>query len=199
MPDHSRLRAGSIASGDQVAIRLIKSADLPQIAGFPFTASITHPMSDLDALTRSFENTGLWAETSGAVAIVDAQSGRLLGTLQFYRSAPCIHGLELGYIIHDAADRGKGMASEAVRLFSDYLFDSLPDFYRLQLIIEAWNVPSWKLAERCGFVREGLLRSAGFGTGDPADCFIYCRTRKDWHEARNSPISMGGAPKTPNP
>lgn len=106
---------------------------------------------------------------------------------------PCIHGYELGYIIHDPADRGRGVATEAVRLFSDHLFGAAPGFYRLQLLIETWNVASWKLAERCGFVREGLLRSAGFGSGDPADCFAYARTRKDWHEARHSPVSMGGS------
>ena len=119
-------------------------------------------------------------------------SGRLLGTAQFYRSAPCIHGFELGYIIHDRADRGRGSASLAVRLFSDYLFAEFPDFYRQQLLIEVWNTASWKLAERCGLLREGVLRSAGLGDGDPADCFIYSRTRKDWHEERHTRISMGG-------
>lgn len=185
-----------IVSGEKIAIRRILAGDLPRVAGFPFTVSITEPLSDPGLLTEVFRDSGLWTDTAGAVAIVDAQDGRLLGTMQFYRSAPCIHGFEMGYIIHDPADRGAGKASEAVRLFSDYLFVTLPDFYRLQLIIEAWNVPSWKLAERCGFVREGLLRSAGFGSGDPADCFIYCRTRKDWHESRHSPISMGGLSKT---
>ena len=197
MSPQTHVPDGAIASGDHVAIRRRASRDLPRVANFPFTASITEPLSDLSALTETFERSGLWTDSSGAVAIVDAQNSRLIGTMQFYRSAPCIHGFEMGYIIHEAADRGAGKATEAVRLFSDYLFETLPDFYRLQLIIEAWNVPSWKLAERCGFVREGLLRSAGFGSGDPADCFIYCRTRKDWHEARHSPISMGGATVRP--
>lgn len=181
------------ARGDHVTIRRVEVADLEQISRFAFTVSITEPLSELATLTGVFNTSGFWAITSGAVAIVDTNDGRLLGTAQFYRSAPCIHGYELGYIIHDAADRGRGAASEAVKLFSDYLFETIPDFYRLQLIIETWNVASWKLAERCGFVREGLLRSAGFGVADPADCFIYCRTRKDWHEAHHSPISMGGS------
>jgi len=181
-----------IAAGNIIALRRVAAADLEQISAFAFTVSITHALTDKTELTRAFERTGFWAQDAGAVAIVDVAAGRLLGTSQFYRSAPCIHGLELGYIIHDPADRRRGAASEAVRLFSDYLLEARPAVYRLQLIIEAWNVASWKLAERCGFVREGLMRSAGFGSGDPADCFLYARTRKDWHEARHSPISMGG-------
>jgi RimJ/RimL family protein N-acetyltransferase len=183
-----------LVRGARVTIRRIESADLAQIRPFAFTVSITRPLSELDALTQAFETAAFWADDSGAVAIVDSSDGRLLGTAQFYRSAPCIHGYEMGYIIHDPADRGRGAATEAVRLFSGYLFETIPGFYRLQLIIEVWNVASWKLAERCGFVREGLLRSAGFGAGDPSDCFIYARTRKDWHEARHSPISLGGSP-----
>ena len=182
-----------LGQGRAVALRRISRQDLPRISRFAFTVSIQEPLTDLATLEQAFDASGLWQGDAGAVAIIDAADGRLLGTSQFYRSAPCIHGYEMGYIIHDPADRGRGMASEAVRLFSDHLFGAAPGFYRLQLLIETWTVASWKLAERCGFVREGLLRSAGFGSGDPADCFVYARTRKDWHEERHSPLSMGGS------
>ena len=182
----------AFAVGRAVALRRISRGDLAAVAAFPFTVSIVEPLEGLAAVETGFAACGFWAEEAGACAIVEAASGRLLGTSQFYRSAPCIHGLELGYILHDPADRGRGLASEAVKLFSDHLFAARPGVYRQQLVIESWNVASWKLAERCGFVREGLMRSAGFGAGDPADCLLYGRTRKDWHEASHSPVSLGG-------
>ena len=170
-------------------LRPIQFDDLAQVARFPFTVSITEPLTNLTDLQATFAATGLWTEMSGAMAMVD--DGRLIGTCQFYLAAPCIHGFELGYILHDKADRGRGLAAPAVRAFSDMLFAERDALYRLQLIIEAWNTPSWKLAERCGFTREGLLRSSGFGSGDPADCLLYARTRKDWHEELST--SMGVA------
>jgi RimJ/RimL family protein N-acetyltransferase len=182
----------AFAVGRGVALRRISRGDLAAVAAFPFTVSIVEPLEGLAAVEAGFGESGFWGEEAGACAIVEAASGRLLGTSQFYRSAPCIHGLELGYILHDPADRGRGLASEAVKLFSDHLFAARPGVYRQQLVIEAWNVASWKLAERCGFVREGLMRSAGFGAGDPADCLLYGRTRKDWHGASHSPVSLGG-------
>ncbi len=182
----------ALAVGRGVALRRISHGDLAAVAAFPFTVSIVEPLEGLAAVEAGFAACGFWGEEAGACAIVEAASGRLLGTSQFYRSAPCIHGLELGYILHDPADRGRGLASEAVKLFSDHLFAARPGVYRQQLVIEAWNVASWKLAERCGFVREGLMRSAGFGSGDPADCLLYGRTRKDWREASHSPVSLGG-------
>lgn len=86
----------------------------------------------------------------------------------------------MGYVVHDSTDRGRGFAAEAVRLFSDLLFDTRPLDFRQQLVIEVWNTPSWKVAERCGFLREGVLRSSGFGAGDRADSFICSRTRRDY-------------------
>lgn len=163
-------------------LRRIETGDLEQVARFAYSVSITEPLTDLARLREVHAATGLWTADSGALAIVDVDSARLLGTTQFYRSSPTIHGIELGYLIHDRADRGRGLASPAVRAFSDLLFAEGPGWYRQQLLIEVWNTPSWKLAERCGFVREGVLRSGGLGDGDPADCFVYSRTRKDWRE-----------------
>lgn len=180
-----------LARAETVALRRIAAADLGQIARFGFTVSITEPLTDPARLMEAFDTTGFWQAEAGAVAIVEVATGRLLGTSQFYRSAPCIHGFELGYILHDPADRGRGLASPAVRLFSDLLFAEVAGVYRQQLLIEVWNTASWKLAERCGFAREGLLRSAGFGAGDPADCFVYSRTRKDWHEERTTRVGGG--------
>ena len=182
-----------LAHTEAVAIRRIRAADLQQIGKFAFTVSITEPLSEPEHISDAFHASGFWKDDAGAIAIVEVATGRLVGTSQFYRSAPCIHGYELGYIIHAPADRRRGYASQAVRLFSDHLFADIPAFFRQQLMIEVWNTASWKLAERCGFVREGLLRSSGFGKGDPSDCFLYSRTRKDWHEELHTTISMGGA------
>jgi RimJ/RimL family protein N-acetyltransferase len=186
-----KLAPGRALAASTIAIRPIEARDLAPIERFPFTVSITEPLDDAAALRLAFEQSGFWTPQAGAVAIVDRGDGRLLGTAQYYRAAPCIHGFELGYIIHRPEDRGRGAASEAVGLLVDHLFATTSEVHRLQLIIEAWNVASWKLAERCAFVREGLLRGAGFGA-DPADCYIYARTRRDWREAQQRSVSMGG-------
>jgi RimJ/RimL family protein N-acetyltransferase len=189
----TKLEPGRTLAASTIAIRTVEARDLAQIARFPFIVSITEPLDDEADLRTAFERTGLWTPQAGAVAIVDRTDDRLLGTAQYYRAAPCIHGLELGYIIHRPEDRGRGAASQAVGLLVDHLFAATPEVHRLQLMIETWNVASWRLAERCAFVREGLLRSAGFGA-DPADCYVYARTRRDWCESQRRSVSMGGAP-----
>ncbi|QXQ07338.1 GNAT family N-acetyltransferase [Sphingosinicellaceae bacterium] len=174
----------------QVKLRPVETGDLKAIADYDFTVSITTSMANVESLLANLKAERLWQQDAGARAIEVA--GKLVGTCQFYRSAPCIHGYELGYIIHDPSDRGQGYASEALRQLTELLFSERPGCYRLQLIIEVWNTASWRIAERCGYIREGLLRSSGFGSGDPSDCFIYARTRKDWHEQQGASPSMGG-------
>lgn len=55
--------------------------------------------------------------------------------------------------------RGRGLATRALRLLAGWAFDEL-DLKRLALDVEVDNVASRRVAERCGFVREGRMRSA---------------------------------------
>ena len=165
-----------LGEGSRVRLRRIARADLEGAAGFQYTLSILEPLTHIARLTDVFDRTGFWTEDAGAVAI-EAQ-GRLVGTMQFYRAGMGVHGCELGYIVHAEADRGKGYASEALRLFGDYLFVERPACHRLQLIIETWNEPSVRLAEACGYQREGILRKGGYSdAADPPDVFVYSRIR----------------------
>ena len=167
-----------LATGSRVRLANIRVKDLEAASAHKFTLSITEPLTNLKRLRVIFDRNGFWTEDSGAVAIEAVEDKRLLGTMQFYRSGACIHGYEIGYILHDENDRGKGYASEAVRLFSDCLFEQRPGCHRLQLIIETWNDASARLAEACGYASEGILRKAGYSSADePSDCFIYSKVR----------------------
>jgi RimJ/RimL family protein N-acetyltransferase len=66
---------------------------------------------------------------------------------------------ELGYGVAAAA-RGRGVATEALRQLTDWAFAQ--GLLRLELLIGAGNAGSLRVAERCGYVREGVLRSKWF-------------------------------------
>ncbi len=167
-----------LATGARVRLRTIGVRDLRAAVQHRYTLSIVEPVTDLARAQALHKQSGFWTPEAGAAAIEGIEDERLIGTLQFYRSGACIHGYEIGYILHDEADRGKGYASEALRLFSDLLFAEHPDCHRLQLIIETWNDASARLAENCGYASEGILRKAGYSSPDePSDCFIYSRVR----------------------
>jgi RimJ/RimL family protein N-acetyltransferase len=54
--------------------------------------------------------------------------------------------------------RGRGVVTHAVRLIAQWAFDDV-GVARLELTCGPDNLASQRVAERCGFTREGLLRS----------------------------------------
>jgi RimJ/RimL family protein N-acetyltransferase len=56
------------------------------------------------------------------------------------------------------SSRGRGVATHATRLMARWAFEGL-GVARLELTCGPENEPSQRVAERCGFVREGVLRS----------------------------------------
>ena len=77
----------------------------------------------------------------------------------------------LGYWLVPQA-RGRGVATQAVRLLARWAFAELA-MARLELTCSPNNDASQRVAERCGFAREGLLRSHLPFRGTRRDSVIY--------------------------
>lgn len=71
-----------------------------------------------------------------------------------------------------AAARGRGVAAHAVRLLAGWAFAEL-GLARLELTCGPDNAASQRVAERCGFAREGLLRSHVPFKGARRDSVLY--------------------------
>ncbi|MEV5752372.1 GNAT family protein [Actinoallomurus sp. NPDC052308] len=68
--------------------------------------------------------------------------------------------------------RGRGVATRALRLLARWAFDSLA-LARLELTCAPDNVASQRVAESCGFVREGVLRSHIQFKGERRDTVVF--------------------------
>ena len=71
-----------------------------------------------------------------------------------------------------AGARGRGLATRAVRLISDWAIEDL-GIKRLRLFTEPANERSQRVAERSGFRRIELLVAQGEVDGRPVDQVIY--------------------------
>jgi RimJ/RimL family protein N-acetyltransferase len=85
--------------------------------------------------------------------------------------------VELGYIVSRHA-RGRGVATEILRQLTRWAFHEL-DAKRIYLIIDVRNPASERVAERCGYVREGVMRSIHVKQGLRADCALWSRLPTD--------------------
>ena len=83
---------------------------------------------------------------------------------------------ELGYVVAPSA-RGRGVATEALRRLTEWALAE--GMLRLELLISVDNRASQKVAERCGYVREGVLRNAYVKPGRREDTEIWSRLATD--------------------
>lgn len=84
--------------------------------------------------------------------------------------------VELGYIVAPAA-RGRGVASEMLRLLTAWAFDQ--GAQRICLIINVENVASERVAARCGYTREGVMRSIHLKQGIRTNASLWSRLPSD--------------------
>lgn len=113
--------------------------------------------------------------TLDGFAILD-DSGEFLGVAAVPSIDRKALTAELGYLIAPTA-RGRGVATEALRLLTEWAFAE--GMLRLELLISVDNVASKKVAERCGYVREGVLRSTYLKEGRREDTEIWSRLPAD--------------------
>ena len=85
------------------------------------------------------------------------EAGEFLGCVMAFGIETDEGKAELGYMVAPAA-RGRGVATEALRLLTDWGFTER-GLFRLELLISVDNTASIRVAERAGYVREGVLRS----------------------------------------
>jgi RimJ/RimL family protein N-acetyltransferase len=113
--------------------------------------------------------------TREGFAIVD-DDGDFLGVAVVPRLDRDTRTAELGYVVVREA-RGRGVATEALRLLTEWAFGS--GMLRIELLISVDNPASKRVAQRCGYVREGVLRSLHVKQDVREDTEIWSRLVDD--------------------
>jgi RimJ/RimL family protein N-acetyltransferase len=164
---------------DSLALRAWSTADMPAVVAAcqdpaiaRFAAAVPSPCSEADA--RVWLATQEPARRAGLrleLAIVNLESDDLLGSIAL-SSVEREHGRAMVSFWVAPEARGQGVAAVALRLLAGWAFGSLR-LTRVELFIEPDNAASQRVAEGCGFVREGLLRSRWVSKGRRRDSVVY--------------------------
>jgi [ribosomal protein S5]-alanine N-acetyltransferase len=116
-----------------------------------------------------------WREGTVASFAICDPTGRCVGGAAL--EAGPVRRVDAGYWLLPEA-RGKGLATRTLARLSRWALVDL-GFERVQLWTEPDNVPSQRVANRCGFQREGVLRSYSEINGRRCDAVIYSLIRSD--------------------
>ncbi|WP_459963506.1 GNAT family N-acetyltransferase [Nocardia sp. IFM 10818] len=151
---------------DLVALRTWRPADFTQrFAGFSDPECLTFSWPLVERFTENHLRARFSEEEAErmrgeaiSLAISDAANPhQIWGGASLYDLDRTNHRAAIGYWLAAHA-RGRGAATRSVRLLARWAFTHLK-VMRLELTCAPDNLASQRVAARCGFTREGLLRS----------------------------------------
>ncbi|MFE9248680.1 GNAT family N-acetyltransferase [Streptomyces sp. NPDC007088] len=126
-------------------------------------------------------------------AVTEAATGVLLGQISLRAIEPTLREARVGYWVLPEA-RGRGVARRALALLSRWAFEEA-GLHRVELGHAAGHAASCRVAERCGYRPEGLLREAMFADSTLEryrDLHLHARLAGDPEPAGRAARGPGG-------
>lgn len=90
--------------------------------------------------------------------------------------------LEIGFWVAEPF-WGKGIATEAVQLYCEYVLEKFPQIKRIFSQVFDYNTASMKVLEKSGFIPEAILRDAYIKDDKIGDIFQYVIIRSEVEKA----------------
>lgn len=148
-----------------------------------WTYTYTGPFADRDsfqAYARKMEA----SEDPQHYAIVEAGSGRAVGTLAAMRIDPANGVIEVGHVVYSEQLKRTPAATEAQYLLMRRAFDQL-GYRRYEWKCDSLNAPSRAAAARLGFQFEGIFRQAIVYKGRNRDTAWFSIIDGEWPAVRS--------------
>ena len=114
--------------------------------------------------------------------VVHKETRKVIGTIGFVWYSDENRTAELGYSF-SREYWNHGYATQALRAVVDAVFRSVP-VNRLEAQHDVRNPASGRVMQKCGLLREGILRSRILNKGEYVDVALYAILRSDWESVQ---------------
>ena len=176
-------------TGRQISLRPLRRDDIESLHSRSLDLETRGPWYPLPGTPLAkfeavFAETGFWSRDEGIFAIVD-RSQRMVGIVGWERLNGDLPDVEVSYRLLDQADRGKGIATEALGLLTGWLFDT-GHANRLRANVHVDNKASRRVVEKAGFTQEAIARASWYNRGQWHDVAVYTITRGEFEERRGA-------------
>jgi ribosomal-protein-alanine N-acetyltransferase len=119
------------------------------------------------------------------MGIFDNATGRHIGNITLQQLDWVQRRGFIGYLIGDKESTGQGVAPEACLMIMYYGFNKL-NLDRIWTTVAADHTASLRVAEKAGFVKEGVLRDHQMRNGQRRDMCVFGALRGEWMASRGS-------------
>ena len=150
---------------DRLILRGMRVSDAPDMFEYARRPSVTeyltwNPHTTIDETREYLTYVGQRYRTGDFYdwAMVDKETGRMIGTCGFTSFNCPADSAEIGYVLNPAY-QGRGLATEAVRRVLQFGFEEL-NLHRIEAHFIQGNDASRRLMERVGMTFEGFARES---------------------------------------
>lgn len=168
--------------GDRIELRLVRESDLDTLYDLLTnleTRGSYFPLGVMSepTLRAEYSKKGFWDQDEGMLLMVDDED-QIVGEIEYFPIIHYLQGYEISYQLFGTQHSGKGYTTEAVNLLVRYLFGR-KRVNRMQLNIHPDNAASKRVAEKCGFSFEGIMRGCWFHQGEYQDLEVWSLLRDE--------------------
>jgi RimJ/RimL family protein N-acetyltransferase len=172
--------------GKTVRLRPLSMDDLDNVMKWVNDPDVTRTlMTGRYPMTRETEREWLEAHvkisTTEVHYALETLAGEYLGGVNLFRIWPVERHAELGIVIGNKAQWGKGYAKEAMQLMLRYGFEQL-NLHVIYLHVYADHPRAIRLYEYVGFKHEGRLRDRVYREGKYHDFLAMSILRAEWEQ-----------------
>ena len=163
-----------ILKGEKTSLRPVREADLPPLTAWANEPEVRHWLHHSereDATVDDARDVYVSSDEDLLSLAIENDAGALIGVVRLLKIDRTHGRAELAIMVGDQTAWGKGYGTDAIRLLLRHAFEDIGP-RRVELITDADNDRGIRSYEKCGFVREGVLRKHRLRHGQPLDMIV---------------------------
>ncbi|WP_270170282.1 GNAT family N-acetyltransferase [Paenibacillus sp. SYP-B4298] len=174
--------------GERIRLREYRREDLLSMRRWVNDPLITCHLSDTFLYPQTIQDTEAFIEgvieggdTHRGFIIAHRDTEDYIGQIDLFELDWKNRTAELGIVIGNRVNQGKGYGTEAVRLLIQFALHSM-NLNRIQLEVNEDNGSAIRCYEKCGFAHEGRLRQRIYRNGRYHDLLIMAVLRDEYEQ-----------------
>ena len=170
--------------GEWVRLRAVEEGDLPLLVRWMNDPEVRYWLHHSDRPDATVETVrGRFGLTGDGFAnlvwMIETGEGRPVGHVGLLGVDPHHLRAELAISIGETDCWSRGYGTDAITAVLRHGFETL-DLRRIDLHTDADNARGIRCYEKCGFVREGVMRERRLRYGEPLDMVVMGVLREEW-------------------
>ncbi|MEH7385084.1 GNAT family protein [Bacillus sp. JJ1521] len=180
--------------GEKVILRQLEKDDLPTLWEMRYANPnpewkkwdapyFMHKYIDKETYLKKVEHQIAMQHHPLDQMIIEAD-GQIIGSVLFYWESEATRWLEMGIVIYLPEYWGDGYGTETIKLWIDYLFETIPYIERVGYTTWSGNHRMIKVGQKLGMTLEARMRKCRYYNGIYYDSIRMGLLREEWENMK---------------